>query len=128
MALPSSLASAVILDNDDNIYTIRSDGTDKTYLTNDNGPGTVNTGASWSADGSKIVYEHQAPGERAAIWSMNADGSGKRQLTFGSITGSSPVFSADGNAILFTGVGSGGGPEIWTMNADGSQLHALTST
>lgn len=127
MDAASSLSSALILDSDTNIFTVSSDGNTRTYLTDD-GPGYLNTGASWSADGTRIVWEHQAPGEKAAIWTMNADGTGKRQLTFGKISASFPVFSPDGTKILFTGVATGGSPEVYEMNADGSDPHALTQT
>jgi Tol biopolymer transport system component len=37
-------------------------------------------GASWSPDGSRIVYTRTIPGD-GGLWIMNADGSGKHRLT-----------------------------------------------
>ena len=46
----------LLLLNDYNIYTITLDGHDKKYLTSDGSRDSINTLASWSADGSRIVY------------------------------------------------------------------------
>jgi Tol biopolymer transport system component len=109
-----------------NIFTIRSDGTGKTYLTGD-GAGYFNGLAAWSYDGSKIVYTHQTPNGTPYIWTMNADGSGKQQLTSGTLNGASASFSPDGKSILFTSFATGNA-ELWVMNADGTNPLRLTTT
>src|SRR5216683_973844 len=127
-----ALAADLILESDGNIYTIRLDGSGKTYLTDD-GPDTQNVLAAWSYDGSKIVYVHRAPSEQPYIWTMNADGSDKTQLTFGDLSGGAATFSPDGKSILFSSSATGNGAqlfglELWVMNADGADPHTLTNT
>ena len=58
---------------------------------------------------------------------MNADGSGKAQLTFGEIYGALPSFAPDGKSILFTGYATGN-PELWLMGIDGANPHPITRT
>src|SRR4051812_34210950 len=132
------LEDDLILGSDGNIFTIRPDGSDKTYLTQE-GPGTTSSLASWSYDGSKIVYMRSAPDPSSKsqpyIWTMNADGSDKTQLTSGLLSGSAGTFSPDGKSILFTSSAGNAasdsaleGLELWTMNSDGTGAHPITHT
>jgi Tol biopolymer transport system component len=126
-----SITSDIILQSDGNIFTVRLDGSGKTYLTNDGGSTTspgLNGDAAWSYDGAKIAYLHQAPAQQAYIWTMNADGSDKQQLTFGNLTGLFPIFSEDRKSILFTHYETDNYYELWVMNADGTNPRRLTST
>ena len=103
----------LLLESDGNIFTITFDGADKTYLTFSGNSDDQDILASWSPDGSKIVFTKVSSTDPSAsggvilaaghIWTMNADGSDQRELTFGPIYGSLPSFSPDGNSILFTG-------------------------
>ena len=69
----------------------------------------------WTADG-RIVYEQQVNGQRH-IWSMAADGTGRKQLT---VTGSNydPSISSDGRMLSYMSDRSGS-PAMWTMDIDG---------
>jgi Tol biopolymer transport system component len=65
-----------------NVYTTRTDGSDLVQLTHDTG-GSVNDGAdSWSPNGTKIAFVSNRTGTYQ-IWTMNADGTGAKQLTHG---------------------------------------------
>ena len=121
-----SSAIGLIVGSDGNIFTIRPDGTGKTYLTND-GPDYVNGTPAWSYDGTAIVHTRQGPDGAPHIWTMNADGSGKEQRTFGTIVGTLPVFSPDGMQILFDGPAAGTA-ELWVVNTNGTNPHAITNT
>ena len=60
--------------------------------------------------------------EQWRIWTINADGSGMKQLTQGTADDNDidPVFSPDGKSILLTST-RGGKPGVWRMVADGSK-------
>jgi Tol biopolymer transport system component len=62
-----------------NVYTMRTDGSDLVQLTHETGD--TDAGAdSWSPDGTKIAYVSNKSGSYQ-IWTMNADGTGQKQLT-----------------------------------------------
>jgi Tol biopolymer transport system component len=73
---------------DANIYTIRSNGSGRTNLTNyTDTPGQDGAGgeqASWSPDATKIAFASTRDGldeDTAEIYTMNADGSGQTRIT-----------------------------------------------
>ncbi len=86
----------------------------------------------WSPDGTKIARTRYR-GENASIWVMNADGSGKTQLT----TEEDGIcvrhsFSYDGSKIVYIKGAIYGLPgresgsnEIWVMDNDGSNKHQI---
>jgi Tol biopolymer transport system component len=86
----------------------------------------------WAPDGKRLVFEvHNSPrGKRAsrrALFVINADGSGQRQLTPWSLNGGDPDWSPDGKLILFRAVSAREQHgNIYTVNADGSGLKQLT--
>lgn len=88
--------------------------------------------ATWSPNGTKIAFAAY-PGypdfKPEQIYVMNADGSGKTQLTNETEAGCSyPSWSPDGTKIVFQKEypGFANSLEIWIMNADGSGAKALT--
>jgi Tol biopolymer transport system component len=86
--------------------------------------------ASWSHDGSKIVFSAGAsfdhPGIRD-IFVMNCDGSAKQRLTSSVGSNHFPQFSPDDRKIVFNS-DRDGHREIYLMNADGSNQTRLTDT
>ena len=77
--------------------------------------------AGWSPNGRKILFTRFSSGTTAAVFVMNADGTGVRRLSAG-VAG---AWSPDGSKILFTP--SPFGSSLFVMNADGSQKHRVAS-
>jgi Tol biopolymer transport system component len=77
-----------------------------------------------SEDGAAIVYYD----EDYQIWTVNADGTGRTQLTSGYFD-LNPAWSPDGKKIAFrrsTITGGSSYSDIWIMNGDGTGQTALT--
>jgi len=84
------------------------------------------SGASYSPDGKRIVFERDPwnhdPGIGGDLWTMNADGSHKRRLTFTpKISESEPAWSPNGKEIAF----DTGGARLMIMDADGRHRRVL---
>lgn len=101
------------------IHTMNPDGTDVQELTPDAG------GPAWSPDGSKMAFYSAADGNND-IYVVNADGTGRTQLTFTSAPAgvSFPAWSPDGTKIAFQNDLDG---KIYVMNSDGSSIAAITT-
>jgi Tol biopolymer transport system component len=89
---------------------------------------------AWSPDGKRLVFEVQnlataAPPNRRAIFIVNVDGSGLRQLTDWSLNGGDhPDWSPDGRRILFRAVSTAESHagNLYTIAPDGSRLTQVT--
>lgn len=78
---------------------------------------------TFAPDG-KIIFSSLMSGN-AEIWSINADGSGQRQLTNNVADETVPVVSPDNNSIFFAS-NQTGAAELWRMNSDGSNQTQIT--
>jgi TolB protein len=128
-------------DGDLEIYKAKPDGSHVKRLTNEVGPFV-----SW--DGMKVVYR-RAPltsGDKAQefkdllkqhlvrpgwleIMIMNADGSGKRQVTDLACASFAPFLHPNGKTIIFSsnfGDKRGREFELWTITVDGRRLERVT--
>ena len=104
------------------IHSVNSDGTGENTLAVATIPPVYNTSPAWSPDGSRISYTSDQD-----IWVMNADGSGKVNLTNNNATVNerNPSWSPAGK-IAYERDG-----QIWTMSSDGSgqtQFTAITQS
>ncbi len=90
--------------------------------------------ASWSPDGSRIVFELASRGQ-SDLAVMKPDGTGLRRLTRTRALETNPVWSPDGRLIAFTsdrhvkrGKRERGGPdfELYRMRANGTRIRRLT--
>jgi TolB protein len=105
-------------DGDIDIYVMNADGSNVRRLTHELG---YDGGPFFSPDGTKIVYRGHHPADsagiadfralltaglvrpsRVEIMVMNADGSGKRQLTSNGAANFAPFFHPDGRRIIFS--------------------------
>jgi Tol biopolymer transport system component len=115
----------IVFNRDYNIWTMNTDGADQKQLTEVLGTGG-RYDPDWSPDGTKIAYASwNDPVWAEDIWVMNADGSGKRNVTNSSEEGDiDPAWSPDGRKIAYT-VDYG---EIWKINVDGTSPRNVTNT
>ncbi|MBI1816710.1 MAG: PD40 domain-containing protein [Deltaproteobacteria bacterium] len=102
------------------IVLLNTDGSGKVNLTNTTD--AFDRDPEWSPNGMRIVWSasvrDQNGGLRYHISAMNADGSGRADLTPDESDVGQPSWSPDGNRIVFVdGVGRG---RIKVINADGS--------
>ncbi len=104
------------------IFTMNSDGTNQTNITNS---GTTDTSPNYSPDGAKIIFTTDRDGNDE-IYRMNADGSNPVRLTNNSASDVSPNFSSDGLSIVFVS-NRDGNNEIYKMNSDGTNQVRLTT-
>jgi Periplasmic component of the Tol biopolymer transport system len=121
------------INNRNEIYSMKPDGTDITQLTNIAGG---NQQPSYSPDGSKIVFSSRRtrPNNQGStdLYVMNADGSNQVGLGIATNTfaAENPTFNQDGTRIAyFAGrlTGSTNTQDIYTINPDGTIETRLTS-
>jgi TolB protein len=137
-----------IKDGDLDLYAMNFDGTKTRRLTDDVG---YDGGAFFSPDSRRIVYRASHPTDpveiaryqdllaqglvepgQLEIFVMNADGSGKRQVTSNGASNFSPFFHPDGRHIIFSSNvetrGEGGRPSfhLYLVDDDGTGLERLT--
>ena len=91
------------------------------------------TGAGPSADGSdgltfssdgRLVFSSTASGMNE-LWTMDADGSHKEQITRNDARNFRPSLSRDGRIMVCSST-RGGGHDIWRMSSDGTNARQLT--
>ena len=87
------------------IWIMNDDGSGQHSLTGDMSANGYRSSPAWSRDGSHIAFaqlESGPNGTTASIWTMQADGTNKRQLT-STLSGfdATPSWSPDGSRIAF---------------------------
>lgn len=120
------------------LWTMNADGSGQTQITfpgRDNldctgqviNAATDASGRSWSI-GGKIVFWSGVAETFGQVWTVNSDGSGRRQLTCSPapINNDDPMWSPDGKKITFS-TNRNGANEMWTMNANGTTQRRVTS-
>lgn len=134
-----------VRDGDLDLYAMKLDGSDVRRLTRDIG---YDGGAFYSWDGSMIVYrgwhyddttsarEYRSllsrdlvRPSRMELFVMNADGTGRRQLTYSGAANFAPFFHPDNRRIIFASNladAKGRNFELYMINVDGSGLKRIT--
>lgn len=138
-----------VKDGDLDLYTMNLDGSNVRRLTDDVG---YDGGAFFSPDSKRIIYRAAHPTDpsevakykellaqrliepgQLEIFVMNADGSGKKQVTTTGASNFSPYFHPDGKRIIFSSNietrGEGGRPSfhLYLVRDDGTGLERLTT-
>jgi dipeptidyl aminopeptidase/acylaminoacyl peptidase len=102
------------------IYTIKEDGSELTYL-------TVGKDPAWSPSGKRIVYISDNDGS-IKLYSMDTQGGSSFSFSGDAIRiPSAPNWSLDGKQIVFSS-GSNGNWDIYATSANGINIRRLTST
>ncbi|HEY0081575.1 MAG TPA: hypothetical protein VGB61_02200, partial [Pyrinomonadaceae bacterium] len=109
-------------DGNPEIYSMNSDGTAQTRLTNH---AAADYDPAWSPDGTRIVFTSQRDGNNE-IYLMNADGSNLRRLTDNPAVDYDAAWSPDGTQIAFESTRDGN-HEIYIMYLDGYGLTNITN-
>lgn len=106
------------------LFVMDADGTHSLRLTTraqpDNRP-------VFTPDGQAIVFQSnkEQKDSREQIWTINADGTGLKQLT-DSMGNRQPTVSPDGQTIAFVTMRDNKIPHIWLMGRDGSNQRPFT--
>jgi len=104
------------------LWSMGSDGVDKTQLTNDAGS---NYHPAVSSDGRYIFFSSSRTGP-FNIWRMDTDGNNPKQLTDGA-SDIHPYPTPDGHWVVYQRGGGGGGkPTLWKVPVDGGQAVQVT--
>jgi Tol biopolymer transport system component len=122
-------------DSSDNgtLFSVKPDGTDPVQLS-PTGLSVIDLGffdrigADWSPNGSHVVFAAQKLSSRrftTALFVVNADGTGLRQITPSGLGAISAQWSPDGGLIAFTSCCSG--PEAWVVHPDGAGPRRVTT-
>ncbi len=89
------------------------------------------TNMAWSPDGRRLAFDAPATslGTGRAIYVMDADGTGLRQVGRGDRIRHNPAWSPDGRRLAFTqDNGSAGSGDVYTMTTSGGSLTRLTTS
>jgi TolB protein len=81
--------------------------------------------ADCSPRGDQIVYQVPDNAGHRQVFVINANGSGKKQLTRGASNDGQPTWSRDGGSIFWRSDQNGTAWAIYVMNADGTNPRKL---
>jgi Tol biopolymer transport system component len=110
------------------IYLVNADGSNATSNLTPNVSVYSLSEVAWSPDGSRIAFTSEIfahPADFLQIYVVNADGTGKTNLTTDPSVNYDAVWSPDGSRIAFVS-DRDGNRDIYLMNADGSNVTRLT--
>jgi Tol biopolymer transport system component len=105
------------------LFLMDADGSNQRLLVSTLGEQNGVSWPAWSPDGRHLVFAEPPVGEmQSDLWIVNADGSGRRNLTRTTNTTEMLAdWSPDGRRIAFTNPGHG----LWTIRPDGSDRRLL---
>ena len=119
----SRVAYFAEVEGNTDIFTVASDGTDVTRLTDDPAP---DYSPRWSPDGERIAFVSERDGDQDVVV-MAADGGAEIDVSADGVVDDAPAWSPDGRSIAFVAYLHGADPftigqgdaEIFVVGADG---------
>jgi Tol biopolymer transport system component len=117
------------------LFSVKTDGSNPIQLSPPgvsiiNLPFYDDVGADWSPDGSHVTFAASKSGHVSALFVVNADGTGLRQITPSGLGAQSAQWSPNGALIAFTSCVSSprtcGIPQVWVVRPDGTGLRKVT--
>jgi Tol biopolymer transport system component len=119
------------------LFSVKPDGSDPIQLS----PQTLSVidlgffdrvGADWSPDSSRVAFaafDESSRSAAVALFIVNADGTGLRQIAGSGVGALSAQWSPNGDLIAFTSCASArncGTPQAWVVHPDGTGLRQVT--
>lgn len=95
-----------------------------------NNPTLITTGSAgaWSPNGSQIAFQGQDDKGNTQIWIINADGSGRKQVTTDIGTHGMPIWSSDGQWLFYRTDQGGTGWAIYAIRTNGTDARKVTDS
>lgn len=120
---PDSRALAILYGNQIAVVYVRNGR--RRWLAHEPRPSSIQPGSVDWGTGSRIFFAHQVSRVSQLI-SINADGTGARQLTHDQLGVLDPAWSPDGRSIAFTRLLGHDHSEVFVADADGHHARQLT--
>ncbi|MFJ9696045.1 hypothetical protein [Kitasatospora sp. NPDC101183] len=113
----------------DSLWKVPRGGGAPVKLVDGQATGTANRQPNWSPKGDRIVFQRRAAnGENWALWTVNADGSGLRQITEVPGDHTDPSWSPDGRRLVFSSTAGGlANAQVFVVSADGGTPARVTN-
>lgn len=95
-----------------------------------NNPNLITTGSAgaWSPSGGQIAFQAADDKGNTQIWVVNADGSGRKQVTSDVGTQGMPIWSSDGQWLFYRTDQGGKGWAIFAIRTNGSDARKITDS
>jgi TolB protein len=113
------MIGVILDDRRGDLYVVDLDRSGTERVTDTTG---VDGMASWSPDGTSIVFASDRSGQRS-LYTAAPDGSGVQPLAKGSM----PAWSPDGTQIVYVAGRAGEGLDLWIVDDDGANARPLVT-
>jgi Tol biopolymer transport system component len=111
---------------DIDIFTIHPDSTNKTLLTKNKKFQDIS--ATWSPDGTRIVYSRCGFEANCDLFTMDPDGSGKDRITNTRADEFGATYSPNGRFFVLTRTRGEQFSDLFRMRTNGKKIRRLTNT